>query len=89
MLTEIKTKEIITKSEARKRYSTKYFIIIFTERVDYGDNDLGYVIYTADSRKELSQVPRERYDNEQVAFLQGGAAEPFPSVGNVVYHAQV
>ena len=89
MLTEIETNEIMSKGEARKKYSTKYFIMIFTERVDSGDNDLGYVIYTADTRKELSQAPKERYENKQVAFLQGGAAEPFPSVGNVVYHAQV
>ena len=89
MLTEIKTKEIITKSEARKKYSTKYFIMIITQRVDRGDNDLGYVLYTADTEVERSQAPREKYDGMQVAFLQGGAAEPFPSVGNVVYHAQV
>ena len=89
MLIEIETEEIMTKREARKKYSTKYFIMIITERVDRGDNDLGYVIYTADTEKELSQAPREKYKDKSYALMQGGAAEPFPSVGNVVYHAQV
>jgi hypothetical protein len=89
MLTEIKTEEIMTKNEAYKKYPTKYFIMIITERVDYGDNDLGYVLYTADTRKELSQAPRESYIDLGAAILQGDEIEPFPIVGNVVYHAQV
>ena len=89
MLTEIKDKEIITAREASKRYNTKYFIMIITEIIDKGDNDLGFVIYTADSKRELSQVPREKYKGKRAAFMIGGAAEPYPTVGNVVYHAQV
>jgi hypothetical protein len=89
MLTEITTKEIMTTGEASKKYSTKYFIMIITEVVDQGDNDLGYVIYTADTRKELSQVSREKYIDKMAAFKQGGAAEPFPTIDRVVYHAQV
>jgi len=89
MLTVIKDNEIITTREASKRYNDKYFIMIITEIVDQGDNDLGYVIYTADSRRELSQVPRDEYKGLRAAFKIGGAAEPYPTVGNVVYHAQV
>ena len=89
MLTEITTREIITAREAYKRYSTKYFIMIITERVDMGDNDLGYVLYTADTRMELSQAPREKFKDLSYSIKEGGAAEPFPSLGNVVYHAQV
>ena len=79
----------MTAREAYKKYSTKYFIMIITERVDMGDNDLGYVLFTADTRKELSQAPREKYKDLAYSIKEGGAAEPFPSLGNVVYHAQV
>ena len=89
MLTEITTKEIMTTHEARKKYSTKYFIMIITERVDMGDNDLGYVLFTADTDKELSQAPREKYKDLCYALMQGGAAEPVPSFDRVVYHAYV
>ena len=89
MLREIKSKEIMTTRTAMRKYNTKYFIMIITEVVDQGDNDLGYVIYTADNRKELSQVPREAHKGKRAAFLLGGAAEPFPSVGNIMYHEQV
>ena len=91
MLTEITTKEIMTKYEARKKYSTKYFIMIIIERVDMGDNDLGYVIYTADTEKERSQAPKEKFENEGLcyALMEGGAAEPVPSFDRVVYHAYV
>ena len=89
MLTELTTKEIMTKSEARKKYSTKYFIMIIIERIDMGDNDLGYVLFTADTDKELSQAPREKYKDLCYALMQGGAAEPYPSFDRVVYHAQV
>ena len=91
MLSEINSKEIMTTREACKKYRTKYFIMIITEEVDRGDNDLGYVLYTADTEKELSQAPREKYKNKgkYYALKVGDAAEPFPSVGNVVYHAQV
>ena len=85
MLTEITDNEIITTGEASKRYSTKYFLMIITEVVDQGDNDLGYVVYTADTRRELSQAPKEKYKGKMLAFKTGGAAEPFPSFGNVIY----
>ena len=89
MLIEITDKKIMTTFEACKKYSDKYFIMIITERVDGQQNDLGYVIYAADTEKELSQVPREYYKDLNYALMQGGAAEPFPSLDRVVYHAYV
>ena len=86
MLSNIVTKEIITARAAMEKYRTKYFIMIITEVVDYCDNDLGYVIYTADNRKELNQVPRDEYLGKNVAFMLGVAAEPYPMVGNVVHY---
>jgi len=87
MLEKIETKEIITTNAARKKYSTKYFVMIITEIVDRGDNDLGYVIYTADKDKDLNAIPRSEYHGKRAAFMEGGEAEPYPSLGNVVYHA--
>jgi len=89
MLNEINTKEIMTTRAAMVKYKTKYFIMIITEVVDQGDNDLGYVLYTADKEKELTQIPREQYKDKRVAFMLGGAAEPFPLISNIVYHEQV
>ena len=89
MLSEITTKEIMTTREAMRKYNTKYFIMIITEVVDQGDNDLGYVIFTADKEKELTQVSREKYKDKRYALMLGGAAEPFPLVGNIVYHDQI
>ena len=89
MLNEIKAKEIMTTRAAMVKYRTKYFVMVITEVVDQGDNDLGYVIYTADREKELTQISRDEYRGKRVAFLLGVAAEPFPLIGNVVYHDQL
>ena len=86
MLKKIETKEIMTKREARKKYRAKYFRMIITETIDEADNDLGYVIYTADDRRGLSDVPMNEYKGQKMAFMMGGMAEPYPTVGNVVYY---
>ena len=39
MLSEIKTKEIMTTSAAIEKYRKKYFIMIITEVLDQCDND--------------------------------------------------
>jgi len=43
MLERIQTEEIMTTRAAMLKYRTKYFIMIITNTVDEGDNDLGYV----------------------------------------------
>ena len=86
MLEKIETKEIMTKRAAEEKYSTKYLHMVITEVVDTGDNDLGYVLYTADKEREFLQVPRSEYKNKKIAFTLGVAAEPYPQIGNVVYH---
>ena len=86
MLEKIETREIMTLQEAQKRYSPYYFIMIVTERVDMLYNDLGYVLYIADTDRELSKVPREEYKGKQAAFWMGEDAEPYPIVENVVYY---
>ena len=86
MLGKIETKEIMTARKAMEKYRTKYFVMIITEIVDQGQNDLGYVIYTADTQKERNKIPRDEVRGKRAALLFGVAAEPFPLIGNVVYH---
>ena len=86
MLSEVNAKEIMTTRAAVEKYRTKYFIMVITEVVDQCDNDLGYVIYFADKQKELLEISREEYKGKRIAFLYGDGTEPFPQLGNVVYH---
>ena len=86
MLKKIEDTKIITKREAKEKYRTKYFRMVITEVVDKGDNDLGYVIYIADDEREFLAIPREEYKGKKIAFSLGGSAEPYPVIGNVVYH---
>ena len=83
MLEKIETKEIMTTREALKKYPTKYFLMVITEVVDQADNDLGYVIYTADEDRELTKNLLDEYNGLRVAFKIGGLAEPFPSYGGL------
>jgi hypothetical protein len=86
MLEKIETKEIMTARKAMEKYRTKYFVMIITEIVDECDNDLGYVIYTADTEKERAKIPRDEMKGKRAALMLGVAAEPYPLIGNVVYH---
>ena len=86
MLQEVKPQEIMTKRAAMLKYRTQFFIMVITDIVDRGDNDLGYVMYIADSKRELLQIPRSEYKDKPFALLLGVAAEPYPLIGNVVYH---
>ena len=86
MLNKIETHEIMTKRNARVKYRTQYIVMIITSVVDQCDNDLGYVIYTADDERELLKIPRDEYKDKLVAFTLGVAAEPYPQIGNVVYY---
>jgi len=86
MFEKIETKEIMTRRAAMLKYRTKYFLMIITEVVDQGDNDLGYVVYTTDSENELYQIPKDGYRSMKLAYVYGVAAEPYPQIGNVVYH---
>lgn len=86
MLKEIKNQEIMTKRAAQEKYRSEYITMVITKVVDQGDNDLGYVLYTADDEREFLTVPRDEYKGKRVAFTLGVAAEPYPQIGNVVYY---
>lgn len=89
MLNKIEAHEIMTKWNAKVKYRTQYIVMVITDVVDQGDNDIGYVIYTADKKRELLTVSRDEYKGKVVAFTLGVAAEPYPLIGNVVYHDQI
>lgn len=86
MLRKIENREIISKKEAKKKYAPYHILMITTEAVDRIYEDLGYVIYIADKEWELHDVPREEYEGLSAAFMVGMSADPYPMVGNVVYH---
>ena len=89
MYEKIETKEIMTHRAAREKYRTQYFLMVLTEEVDGGDNDLGYVVLTANTENEYYDAPTEEYRGKGFMLLNtlGVAAEPYPIIGNVVYHA--
>ena len=86
MLKKIEAQEIMTRRAAKEKYRTQYILMIITEFVDRLDNDLGYVIYTADKERDFSSISTDEYKDKTIAYLTGGAAEPYPAIGNVVYH---
>ena len=87
MLRKIENQEIMTTWDAMKKYEKQYILMIITDVVDMsGQKDLGYVIYAADKRKELNQVPHDEYIGQRATFLEGWDVEPFPILDRVVYH---
>ena len=37
-------------------------------------------------QNERLEISREEYKGKRIAFLYGDGTEPFPQLGNVVYH---
>jgi len=87
LLKKIEKREIMTTRAAMVKYRAYYFMMMITEKIDSGDNDLGYVMYIADNERELLKIPTEEYKDKPIALLLGIAAEPYPLIGNVMYHA--
>ena len=86
MLEKIETGEIMTRREVVDKYRTKQIVMVITEVVDQCDKDLGYVIYIADTNAEILKIPRSEYKGKKIAFMFGVDTEPYPIIGNVVYH---
>lgn len=88
MLRKIETKELLTRNEARKKYSKNYIIMEIVEVVDGHDNDLGYVLYTVDKKKEMRMIPRSEYsDGRIISYVMGEEFEPFGINSSfLVYH---
>jgi hypothetical protein len=89
LLKKIETHETMTAWDAALKYRTQYFAMIITEVIDQGQNDVGYVIYTTDDESEIYKISMNEYKDKRVAFKTGYAAEPYPQIGNVVYHAKI
>jgi len=87
MLQKIEQRELLTKLEAEQKYPDKYFFMLITEMVDpTGQRDKGYVLYTADKRRELHDVPREELHGKPVASWYGNYVEDVTSIGDVICH---
>lgn len=86
MLKKVEGQEIMTVHEALGKYRTQYFVMFITEIVDKQIKDRGYVMYVADKRNELREVSQDEYRGKRVAFLYGDDTDPYPSIGNIVYH---
>ena len=86
MVKKIEGKEIMTRRAAMLKYRTQYFLMAITEIVDGCDKDLGYVLFTTDTENGLYEAPKDEYRNLHLAHMWGVAAEPYPQIGNVVYH---
>ena len=91
MLKKIEKKEIMTAWEAMNKYRDKYFYFVITEQVDGCDNDLGYVVYTFDSERELRGIPRNEFRDIRSGVFTGVAAEPpdFGGIGRIVSYDAV
>jgi hypothetical protein len=87
MLIKITDHKLLSMQEAVLRYPTKYFKMLITERVDTtGQRDKGYVLYTADTRQELLDIPHEELYEKRVASLHGDDVPEAKSLGDVVYY---
>jgi len=87
MLTKVTTRELLTTREAEQKYPAKHFYMHIMEEVDItGQKDKGYVLYTADKRGELQDVPREEIHGKRVAIWYGNSVDEVKSVGDVIYH---
>jgi hypothetical protein len=57
------------------------------EEVDInGQRDKGYVLYTADKRGELYNVPHDEIQGKRVAIWYGNNVEEVKSLGDIIYH---
>ena len=88
MLRKIETRELMTTSEAKKKYSTQYIIMELTGEGIGQDNQLGYVLYTADKDKDKRQLPKNLGEGGLIAFMEGYACGPIGVFGDIVYHGE-
>ena len=88
MLRKIESRELLTVSEAKRKYRTQYIIMELTGEGVGQDNRLGYVLYTADKDKDKQMLPDNLGNGGQIALLTGYACEPFGEIGNIVYHGK-
>lgn len=86
MLTKIEDREIMTIWDAKKKYASKYFCMIITEKIGEAYDSLGYVIYTGDDRRDLNKMPREDFEGKMAGFFVGYSAEPQAVLDRVVHY---
>ena len=66
--------EIITSIAARKKYRSHWIGFVVTEQnLADPENELGYVVYIANSENEAYQMPRFADDGKYIAKMPGQA----------------
>jgi len=86
MLTKIEDREIMTIWDAKKKYASKYILMIITEKIGEAYDSLGYVIYTANDKRDFKDVPREDFVGKPAGFFDGYSVDPQPTVDRVVLY---
>ena len=89
MLKKIEGQEMMTVWDAMNKYRDYYFHMVITKKVDGGDNDLGYVIYTYDNKREAREIPRSELEGKVVGRFIGVAAEKGTFIGGMEFHGKI
>ena len=89
MVTVIKEKEVMTLSELKKKYSTKWFQYVILGDINYKnpDENLCYVILTADSEEEAYKAHHPDWDTNNAGITAGYNVPFTPEVGGIYVHA--
>ncbi|MCL1878638.1 MAG: hypothetical protein FWF80_07260 [Defluviitaleaceae bacterium] len=85
MLQKINDREIMTMYELSLKYPEHFIMAEVTETVDTQQNDRGYVMYIADTRDELFNVPNEEKQGKLYKRITGHSAEKPFSFGLMLY----
>ena len=72
MVRNVSSKEIMTRSAAKKKY-TKYYIgmVITDEKLHDTDNAMGYVAYLLDKYEEQYNIPSILENVNYVSYING------------------
>ena len=84
MLSRISNSEILTMSDAAKRYANKQICMVITERCVGHRVDRGYVVYVADNEGDFLRIPESEKQGKDFAWFAGDRAEPGVQIGGVV-----
>ena len=75
----------MTMHELSLKYPEHFIMAEITETVDTQMNDRGYVMYIANARDELFEVPKEEKQGRMYKKITGHSAEKPYSFGMMLY----
>ena len=87
LLTVMKDKEIMTVWDAVMKYKEKWIYFVVTDKEPTGyrsDDDLGYVVFLADTDSELASADISSYRGMSTICMPGySATGPYPQIGGI------